>query len=138
MLGTNQKCVYDFVSKNLSVGLSKAWAVTVSSRAFDYRRIVVTGNSFADSSGSFTFNGVFTVESHQPDQRHRRRSGGFSAGYPSSGDGLLTIKLELPDYLAGYLQDDIRISRRLTPQFGLALGAESTASGEEQWVGHEF
>jgi hypothetical protein len=44
----------------------------------------------------------------------------FLLGYPSSGDALLTIKLtDFTDYFAGYLQDDIRVSRKLTVNLGL-------------------
>jgi hypothetical protein len=121
VLGTNQKYVYDFVSKNLSVGLSKSMGHHSFKSGFDYRRIVVTGNSFADSSGSFTFNGVFTQSSPtSPIRGTGADLADFLLGYPSSGDGLLTIKLtDYTDYLAGYLQDDIRVSRKLTINLGL-------------------
>ena len=92
-LGTNQKYVYDFVSYNFSTGISKSLGRHSLKAGFDFRRITVTGNSFSDSSGSYTFNGVFTQST--PTSVVRGTGADLAdllLGYPAAGDALLSIR----------------------------------------------
>lgn len=120
-MGTNQKYVYDFVSTNFSAGISKVQGRHSMRGGFDFRRILVNGNNFNDSSGNFSFSGVFTQST--PTSAVKGTGADLAdllLGYPASGDGLLSIKLQdSTNYYAFYFQDDYRVSNRLTVNLGL-------------------
>jgi trimeric autotransporter adhesin len=121
VLGTNQKYVYDFVSYNVSAGISKSMGRHSFKAGFDFRRIIVTGNSFSDSSGNFSFNGAFTQSN--PTSAVKGTGADLAdlvLGYPVSGDALLSIKLkDFTSYYGAYLQDDYRVTNKLTVNLGL-------------------
>jgi hypothetical protein len=120
-LGTNQKYVYDFVSNNFSASIARAQGRHSLKAGFDFRRIIVTGNNFSDSSGNFSFTGVFSQST--PTSAVKGTGADMAdllLGYPASGDGLLSVKLtDSTDYFATYLQDDFRVSSKLTINMGL-------------------
>ena len=120
-LGTNQKYVFNFVSYNLSAGISKSVNRHTLKAGFDFRRITVTGNNFSDSSGNYTFNGVFTQST--PTSVVAGTGADLAdllLGYPAAGDSLLSIKLtDFTNYYGIYFQDDYRVTNKLTINLGL-------------------
>jgi hypothetical protein len=120
-LGTNQKYVYNFVSYNLAAGISKSLNRHTLKAGVDYRRIRVTGNNFSDSSGNYTFNGVFTQST--PTSVVSGTGADLAdmlLGYPAAGDSLLSIKLnDFTNYYGLYVQDDYRVTNKLTVNLGL-------------------
>ncbi|HBY61570.1 MAG TPA: hypothetical protein DEH78_17245 [Solibacterales bacterium] len=90
----------------------------------DYR--IYRNNPFpgGNLAGSYSFNAAFT---QGPDPLRGSNTAGFSMaslllGYPSSGsiDRISALSYQAP-YGALFIQDDFRLSRRLTLNFGLRL-----------------
>ncbi len=119
--GTNQKYVYDFVSNNFSASIARAQGRHSLKAGFDFRRILVNGNNFSDSSGNFSFTGVFSQST--PTSAVKGTGADMAdllLGYPASGDALLSVKLtDSTEYYAAYVQDDFRLSNKLTVNIGL-------------------
>jgi len=116
-----------FHSKNASVGLSKYIGKHNISTGLDYRLLHVDFTSLANSAGTFAFNGVF---SRQYSGVNSANSGADFAdlllGYPSSGSVVTTTKLfDYVRYYSGYVQDDIRISSKLTVNVGIRYEYET-------------
>jgi trimeric autotransporter adhesin len=139
-LGTNQKYVYNFVSYNVSAGISKSINRHTLKAGFDYRRIKVNGNNFSDSSGNYTFNGVFT----QSNPTNVVSGTGADLadmllGYPAAGDSLLSIKLnDFTNYYGLYFQDDYRITNKLTINLGLRWEREDGIQEENNGLVTNF
>jgi hypothetical protein len=107
-------------SRNLLGSISKFVGRHSLKSGVDYRRLSMGGIEYGVSSGSFSFNDLFTRETPV---RARPGTGSSMAslllGYPSGGSGILATHLaQYVDYYAGYFQDDLR----LTPNFTLNLG----------------
>src|SRR5262249_7038380 len=117
----NNNFYYVHHSKNFSASISKYRGKQSLKAGFDYRRIHDDGNDFANSAGAFTFNGVF---SRSTPLTAVAGTGADIAdmllGPPSTGTGYIPSKLyEYANYYAMYVQDDIRLTKSLTLNFGL-------------------
>jgi hypothetical protein len=88
----------------------------------DYRRIEAQALVYGSSAGAFTFNQGFT---QGPTPTTASAASGdavasFLLGYPASGEiNSATPGTFLINYYSAYLQDDYRISSKLTANFGL-------------------
>ena len=128
-IGYNGTQNVNYSSKNFSAGVSKAAGRHSLQAGFDFRTIENGGLAYGTPAGSYTFNGVFT-------QQYPTRTNGTGAdwadllmGHPSSGSLQTTTPLYFSvRYYAGYVQDDIRVSRRLTINFGIRYEYETGIS----------
>ena len=125
-LGTNNNFYYVHHSKNLSGTLARYQGKHSIKAGFDFRRIHDDGNDFGNSAGQFSFNGVFT---RSTPLTAVAGSGADLAdlllGYPSSGSGFIPTKLyEYADYYGAYVQDDIRLTKKVTVNVGLRYERE--------------
>jgi hypothetical protein len=120
-MGTNNNFYYVHHSKNFSASLAKYHGIHNLKAGFDFRRIHDDGNDFGDSSGAFTFNGVFTRST--PSTAVAGTGADLAdmlLGTPSSGSGFIPTKLyEYGDYYGAYIQDDLRIARKITLNLGM-------------------
>jgi hypothetical protein len=93
----------------------------------DYRRIGVDAWSYGQSAGSFTFLGGFT---QGPNPLSPARTSGnpiadVLLGYPTSGAVPVTTPINaFTHYYSGYIQDDYRVSPRVTLTYGVRLEHE--------------
>jgi hypothetical protein len=128
-IGYNGTQNVNYWSKNFSAGVSKAAGRHSLQAGFDFRTIENGGLAYGTPAGSYTFNGVFT-------QQYPTRTNGTGAdwadllmGHPSSGSLQTTTPLYFSVlYYAGYVQDDIRVSRWLTINFGIRYEYETGIS----------
>ena len=83
--------------------------------------------SFGASSGNFSFSGQFTgSNATSPSALSRNAIADLLLGYPSSGSAAVnSIVDNYVDYFSGYVQDDFRVSSRLTVNYGLRLEHET-------------
>ncbi len=88
---------------------------------FDFRKMVVHGDTFNDEAGTYSFNGIFTQSS--PENALPGTGADIAdlfLGYPSSGDITKSINLQDEEhYYAFFGQDDIRVNSKLTLNLGL-------------------
>lgn len=125
-LGTNNNFFYVHSSKNFSTSVSKYIGKHSLKAGFDYRRISAVGNDLDGNNGQFqfAFKGQFTGNEFAD----------LLTGYPDSGDGYVAQKLsDFANYYGAYIQDDFRISRKLTLNFGVRweheLGLQESHNG---------
>ena len=117
-LGTNNNFYYVHSSKNFSASVSKYVGKHSLKAGFDYRRISAVGNDLDGGDGQlqFTFNGQFTGNEFAD----------LLTGLPYSGDGYVANKLnDFANYYGFYVQDDFRLSRKLTLNFGMRVEHEA-------------
>ena len=125
-LGTNNNFFYVHSSKNFSSSVAKYVGRHSLKAGFDYRRISAVGNDLDGGNGqlAFTFNGTFTGNEFAD----------MLTGYPYTGNGYLAKKLnDFAKYYAFYVQDDYRLTPKLTINLGLRwereLGLQEQSNG---------
>lgn len=124
-LGTNNNFNYVHHSNNLGISVSKFLGKHSVKVGYDYRKLGDSGLDFGNSSGAFTFNLNFT--------RAGASSGAGGAdiaslllGNPSGATGFIPTKLfQFVKYYGMYIQDDFRVSKKLTLNLGLRWERES-------------
>ena len=125
--GSPSNIVYS--SKNASFTVSKYSGKHSLTMGFDYRLIDTGGISWSTGYGSFTFNGIFTSSTNQT-------ANGIDfadalLGLPSAGSVLTNAhEYYSVKYYSGYIQDDIRLTNKLTVNVGLRYEFE-TGEGEQ-------
>ena len=125
-MSTNNNFFYVHSSNNFSTSVDKYLGKHALKAGFDYRRISAVGNDLDGGDGqlAFTFNGTFTGN----------ELADLLTGYPYSGDGYLANKLsDYAKYYGLYVQDDFRVSSKLTVNYGLRwereLGLQESHNG---------
>jgi hypothetical protein len=106
--GTSNSGPAVFFSRNFVVGVAKSMGKHSLKTGYNYRAISVTFTSLSDTSGWFNFNNL---------------SGAAAAdilqGFPTTGQIIVPSKLAYTTaYQAVYLQDDFRLTSRLTLNLG--------------------
>jgi hypothetical protein len=93
----------------------------------DYRRLGVRSKTYGNSAGSFTFSGQFTgSNATSPASTSRNAIADLLLGYPSAGTVPINSQVDnFVNYASAYVQDDYRVSSRLTLNYGLRLEHES-------------
>ncbi len=126
-MGTNNNFSYVHHSKNFSASVSKFMGRHSLKAGFDYRRINADGIDYGNSSGAFTFNDIWTRAT--PTAVTAGTGADLASmllGLPSSGSGFVPTKLyDYADYYGWYVQDDFRMSSKLTLNLGLRWEREN-------------
>ena len=94
----------------------------------DYRRIGVHGLPYGEESGSFTFNKQFSQGPNplSPVSASGSTIADLLLGYPSDGSVSIPQPFDLfTNYSSGYIQDDFRVSSKLSVNFGLRIERET-------------
>lgn len=87
---------------------------------FDYRKIKAAGNDANDAAGNYQFNGIFTKSAPTSGGTGGSDLADMLLGYPSAASIYTSTKLtDIANYYGLYVQDDFRVSSRLTMNFGL-------------------
>jgi hypothetical protein len=114
-----------------SWGLNGALTKLAGSHSFkvgaDYRILGVEALSYGASAGTFTFNGQFTgSNASNPSATSRNSIADLLLGYPSSGS--LTLNSQFNNfikYYGGFVQDDWRVTDKLTMNVGVRFEHET-------------
>jgi hypothetical protein len=93
----------------------------------DYRILGVDAIAHGQSAGSYTFNGQYTGSAaSSPAANSRNAIADLLLGYPSSGTITLQSRFDnFLNYYGGFVQDDWRITERLTLNYGIRLEHET-------------
>jgi len=112
-------------SKNFLASVSKNIGRHNITTGFDYRRIM-TGPTLSLNQGSFTFNGVFSRQYPTSNNNTGADFADILLGNPSAGSVTTSLPIEnFVYYFSGYIQDDIRVTNRLTVNIGLRYEYET-------------
>lgn len=120
-VGTNNSGPATFYSRNFVAGIQKSLGKHSIKFGYVYRSISVDFTNISSSNGSFVFNNTFTSQNPTPSTR----VGGidfadFLLGFPTSGSVQVVTPLHLNvPYHALYIQDDYRLTNRLSINVGL-------------------
>jgi trimeric autotransporter adhesin len=120
-LGVNDNnSYYVHASNNLSASMAKYMGKHSLKMGFDYRRIKAAGNDANNAAGDYTFNGIFTRSNNTSTGAGGADIADMLLGYPSAGNIYTSTKLtQFADYYGVYIQDDFRVSSKLTLNVGL-------------------
>lgn len=113
-------------SKNTGVSVSKYIGRHNITAGFDYRLIHADFLSLTNTAGAFAFNGVFSREFPQTTNGTGSDFADLVMGFPATSEGSVTSQVQTStklymgyNYFAGYVQDDIRATNKLTVNIGL-------------------
>src|SRR5579883_397089 len=111
-------------SRNANFAISKNAGRHNMTLGFDYRLIHTDGISWTNGAGAFTFNGIFTSPTNQ--SANGVDFADALLGAPSAG----LVQTNSNEYFfiryySGYIQDDIRVSNKLTINAGLRYEYET-------------
>ncbi len=125
---------YVFASDNFSTSIAKYKGKHSLKGGFDYRRIKLSGNDANNASGAYSFNGIFTKSNPTGTGTGGADLADLLLGYPSSGAIYTSTKLnEFADYYGAYVQDDFRLTPKITINMGLRweheTGLQETKGG---------
>jgi len=120
-LGANDNnSYYDHASDNFSASASKYLGRHSLKAGFDYRKLKAAGNDANNAGGQFAFNGIFTKSAPTSSGSGGADLADLLLGYPSSGAQYTSTKLtDIAHYYGFYIQDDFRVSRKLTINAGM-------------------
>jgi hypothetical protein len=95
----------------------------------DYRQIGVKALNYGTSTGTFAFDNSYTGNA----------VANLLLGYPSSGNVPLSRQLDgYVNYYSGYMQDDWRVSDKLTLNYGLRLEHETGLAERDNQITVNF
>ena len=125
-LGANDNnSLFVLSSNNFSASVAKYLGRHSLKAGFDYRKIKAAGNDFNDAEGNYSFNGIFSGNDLAD----------MLLGYPASGNIFTSTKLsQFANYYGVYLQDDFRVSAKLTLNIGLRWEHEKGVGEENNGI----
>src|SRR5258706_2090108 len=120
-LGVNDNnSFYVLASDSFSTSVAKYMGKHSLKMGFDYRRIKAAGNDANDAAGNYSFNGIFTKSTPTSAGSGGADLADMLLGYPSSGNIYTSSKLtDIANYYGLYIQDDFRMTSKLTINIGL-------------------
>lgn len=126
-MGTNNNFRVIPYSKNLHGSLAKFVGRHNLKFGSDFRRISLVGTDYGNSSGTFGFTDQFTRANYLSGNGQSGADlAGLLLGYPATASGFVPVKMfQYVNYVSGFVQDDFRISPRLTITFGLRWERET-------------
>ena len=128
-LSSSTPTISVFHSKNFLASVSKYVGKHNITAGFDYRLIHVDFTSLSFSSGDFSFSNVFSRQFPSITNGTGADFADLLLGTPASGSVITTTKLfDFARYYAGYVQDDIRLTAKLTINLGLRYEYETGVS----------
>lgn len=119
VLGVNDNnSYYVHASDNFSTSVNKELGKHSLKMGFDYRKIKAAGNDANDPN--FAFSGIFTQSINTASGTGGADLADLLLGYPVSGAAYSSTKLtDFVNYYGLYIQDQYRVSKKLTLNFGL-------------------
>jgi len=109
---------YVHASDNFSASVNKELGKQSLKMGFDYRKIKAAGNDANDPN--FSFSGIFTQSINTSSGTGGADLADLLLGYPVSGSAYSSTKLtDFVNYYGLYIQDQYRVSKKLTVNFGL-------------------
>jgi hypothetical protein len=126
-LGTNNNFNYVHDSNNFSASASKYIGKHGIKFGYDWRRLNDGGLDYGNSAGAFTFNNTFTrLNSNSSTSASGADIADLLLGAPTAASGFIpTVLHQYVTYNAMYVQDDFRVSSKLTLNLGLRWERES-------------
>ena len=109
---------YVHASDNFSVSVDKELGKHSLKMGFDYRKIKAAGNDA--NNPNFSFSGIFTQSINTSSGSGGADLADLLLGYPVSGAAYSSTKLtDFVNYAGLYIQDQYRVSKKLTLNFGM-------------------
>jgi len=126
-LGQNTAQLDNWKSQLLNGALTKTLGHHNLTLGAEYRRLRLNFQDYGNAPGTYTFSGAFTQNSPTAsDGESGSDIADLLLGLPISGEVDLTTQLKTYlDYSAAFLQDDWRVTRRLTLNLGLRWESET-------------
>jgi hypothetical protein len=125
LAGADNNSFYVHASKNFSATVSKYLGRHSLRAGFDYRKIKAAGNDSNDAGGNYSFNGIFTKSAPTSAGAGGADLADMLLGYPSAVAIYTSSKLtDIANYYGLFVQDDFRVSSKLTLNFGMRLEHE--------------
>jgi trimeric autotransporter adhesin len=126
---SDNNSTYDHASDNFSTNISKYLGRHSIKVGFDYRRLKAAGNDANNAGGQYAFNGIFTKSAPTSAGTGGADLADLLLGYPASGAEFTSTKLtDIANYYGVYVQDDFRVTKKLTINVGMRWEYESGLS----------
>lgn len=136
---SDNNSTYDHASDNFSTSLSKYLGRHSVKVGFDYRRLKAAGNDANNAGGQYAFNGIFTKSAPTSAGTGGADLADLLLGYPASGTEYTSSKLtDIANYYGIYIQDDFRVTSKLTVNIGLRWEHESGLSEQNNGMVVDF
>ncbi|MHB1023582.1 MAG: carboxypeptidase-like regulatory domain-containing protein, partial [Acidobacteriaceae bacterium] len=119
-IGTNDSGPGVFYSRNFVVGISKSLGKHTLKAGYVFRSISVDFTNISYGNGQYSFDSTFTSADATASTKSGADVADLLLGMPSGGQLQTTTHIALnTHYNAGYIQDDIRVTPKLTVNAGL-------------------
>jgi hypothetical protein len=119
----------NYWSENASASVNKTAGRHNLAMGFDFRTLNAGGAAYGAPAGTFSFNGVFSQQYPTAKNNTGADWADFLMGYPSSGSIQTTTPLYFnAHYFGGFIQDDIRVTNKLTVNAGIRYEFETGVS----------
>jgi hypothetical protein len=126
---SDNNSTYDHASDNFSASVSKYLGRHSVKVGFDYRRLKAAGNDANNAGGQYAFNGIFTKSAPTSGGTGGADLADLLLGFPASGTEYTSSKLtDIVNYYGIYVQDDFRVTSKLTVNVGMRWEHESGLS----------
>lgn len=117
--GTSNSGPAVFFSRNFVVGLAKSLGKHSIKTGYVFRQISLTYTSLSDTDGTFSFDNTLSAIGAPVTSAAGATAASMLLGFPTSGSLVIPAPLAITTrYQAGYLQDDFRVTSRLTLNLG--------------------
>ena len=128
-LGTANSGPAVFYSRNLVVGISKSLGKHSLKAGYVYRSLSVSVTNISNSNGVYAFDSSYTSAAGTNVSSSGADTASLVLGFPTSGSAVLTTALYgVIPYNAFYVQDDYRVTPRLTVNLGFRYENEQGIS----------